>query len=463
MDQPIEDLISGAAQARAQEMGLGDETKPYVERRDSEIKKLEESQKENPGAALVGTIAGSVLPMGAAAKGAKTLGQAIKSGVITGSAYGALSNPGDVEGEVAPIQAAERGRNSALGALTGGTLAGVARGVESSGKSMNKWAKERAFKALGGDKAQLKRMGEKKALEMGGQALEDGVIGKIPRSTEKLAERAKANADKIGQGIGSITDELAEQGATLDKYEVGDGLLKKLVTGSEADDPQMKKLVENRVYSFLGAGGGRERVDIKTAQQLKEQVGKNLEKGGVWKALRKGDQISPRNRVELELYDSLSEGILDAASTSANPAQAEKLERLRNTYANYKLMRKTLDEKYAKEVGNRLFSPTDYAATGVGTLIGATTSDDPVTGALKGAAVGLGHKALRTNMSQPAAKAAYGMSKQASKLSQALSRPSTLGRSSVTARQQLLDDYKKSKDSKVYTEEEAQKRFQGDQ
>ena len=226
-------------------------------------------------------------------------------------------------------------------------------------------------------------------------------------------------------------------------------MIDNLVDVSESGSPKLNRTVDSRMNSFLNLGGGREKVDIKTAQKLKEGLGKRLEKANVWTKLKRGEPLSENDIVDLEMYDSLSEGILDYAGVALGPKSADKLTSLRKTYSDYKLLKSGLKDRLQSNASNREFGLTDTiaAAGGVSNF------------GLPGVVLGGVNKVLRTVGDQVVAK-------QSSNIAEGLEKIESMGAakygiSGALAGKELLHKWEQTKD-KYVSPEEAAKMWQND-
>lgn len=396
---------------------------PYVEARDEYAKELAMLKKANPVAAGIGTVGGIagglLVPAGAigmagklglkVGRGAKALvqggkalsvaqraGQAAKTGAKVGALYGLLQNPGDVEGEVSPIQPVERlvgaGTGAAAGSVLGGGMSLAGDGASKLGQLLRKKSQEQAFSSLGPRQATSTKYGQKgQDLKIGQAALDEGVIGKLPRGKEKLLERAEQKLEEAGRQIGDNIDELSkiesvlkEQGQNvgIDKKAIA-AKLSELIDPSESGDPKFNKFVKNQIDFFLEAGEGRPLLDIATAHKQKANIGKNNIN---WMRVKKGEATS-KDKYFLKLREILSDAELDSADVIAKSGGNESLRKAissaRDKYAKLAPMREILQKSTAAQKSNRGLSLTDTIATSGG-LIGGGAA-----GGLEGAALGL--------------------------------------------------------------------------
>lgn len=97
----------------------------YTSMRDKTADYYKESERQNPKSAFASELAGgALLPGGAALKGAKTIGQAMRGGAVIGGLSGLLTNPGDEKGKIDPLQLESRVGGGLAGLVAGSALAG---------------------------------------------------------------------------------------------------------------------------------------------------------------------------------------------------------------------------------------------------------------------------------------------------------------------------------------------------
>jgi len=430
LNAPLTKVFDPEFQKEAEK--LSGKKKSYVELRDEYIEALKKQKEEQPVASAIGTglgLVGSAVSVPAKLfGGTATLGQAIGTGVKTGAAYGALSNPGDVKGEVSPVQLGERGFNAVTGAALGGAAGGVGYGAEKLlskvPEKLEKFAGERAYKALGrGTKKEAEALGEEGVQKIGQAALKENVIGVLPKSKQGLQESVEEGIKKVGEALGDNVDklddferELASKGERLglSKINLAEELEGRLVDNTLIGSDSVNNAVNKRIDKILSSEGG-ESFGIKEAQKLKEKLGNSVP----WNKLKisgKAD-LTPEQQVDLELYNMLSERTLayaDALADRIGGDTSSKVKELRNLYSQYMKMKKLTDSEAARELTNRIISPSDIA-TGIGGAIVSSQSGDPLQAAGLGLILGGGHKLARQYGSQVAARGAQTLANQASK------------------------------------------------
>lgn len=255
-----------------------DDDGTYTQRRDENIARMKQQEKDHPIASTVGTIGGtaaSALAGGAAigripgmaklatlapgiAEGAteatlaaRTAALAGRTGASAASAgiQGAISNPGDVEGEFSPIQAGERAKQGALSATIAAPLHLAGEGVSTVGSYISDRLKDKAeklaFRALGPFKRQVNQNRDE-INQVGREALDSGIVSWKPAGAATLEERASEAAGKTGQELGDLTDKLGalENEATksgMSRKQIADNLRGKLTTENPQGIPGIDK------------------------------------------------------------------------------------------------------------------------------------------------------------------------------------------------------------------------------
>ena len=427
-----------------------DSGKSYVDLRDANIERQAKMSQQNPKSALAGIgtgIASSfLLPTGAlgevkALKSAKDAGFLAKAGMgalkggISGVAYGALSNPGDVKGEISPAQPMQRLGKAGEGLLYGAGSGGLVEGalnLPKLGKGLVQKGSDIAFKALGPFKADIKKLGEDipgKVSSIGKTALDEGVIGWVPKSALNLSKKAKEQLQKKGQEfeyyLNKIDYALKEKYANMtgkevalaggagklpkvgvDKVTIADRIRKDFI--DESGHPQAEE-INAKVNSFLDklTSGPDNILEIKNAQKLKVAADKlaNWKKNPTLNPLTLDEQI---NRA---LSNHIKDGIIDSADaainhlgTSLDPDTISKFKKVKKDYGNLASAKSISGNRSRSDVANRVISPSDY---GTGLAIGAgslATGGSPLIAAAMGAGLGAINHGLRKYGNQFLAK-----------------------------------------------------------
>lgn len=305
----------------------------------------------------------------------------------------------------------------------------ASKGAEKLGIAAKELSYERAAKSLGRmTPTEATALGKRGTKELGKAMIEGGIIGGVPKSTEKLAAKVTTALDNVGSKIGKIVEKLgsAEDALRAKGYRTGIDKAKIIDAVMAAEDlphidPNFQKLRDGILENFSKVGGGATNLSIRDSQAFKQRLGSMID----WKKIKLGD-ISDRDRVLVKVYESLSDGILDAADglskvstdsklltapgMSRGKTLADEIRAARAEYSNYKQADKILQRQIGREAVNRTISPSDYIAGAAGGIAAGPQ------GMLAGAA----NKLLRERGSQMAATLGQGISKAAPTVSRGL-------------------------------------------
>ena len=376
--QPLTDRLFKA-------IGLGDaepaplsqllENSPeYIKARDLNIKRQKEQSEQFPKTSKISEIIGGVTSAAAIpasrAAGLARLGQSVGSASI----YSALSNPYDIEGVVDELQLDERLKNAVIGALTGlGAEAGL-KAIEKMSKPLAEnilnAAKRRAAKALGAERATARELGEEGILEVGEFALRTKAPefegGKAKRiispslfdNTKKMAQRIEQAKSGAGKKMGEVYESLDEAGikefspfdvASRVESEVGD-FWKSPINRAE------QKQLENTIESILMRGPDKN-ISFKEAQKLKEELGKVAK----W---NNRVTVTDKEQMARDAYGVVNRAIDEAVEKGAksirSPELLKNLKDAKKLYSSTKSAEKLIENRLAREQGNKFFSISDY-------------------------------------------------------------------------------------------------------
>jgi len=395
----------------------------YVKRRDEWIKRQNTLIEENPKTYAASNIAGSVVgglatPGGALAKGATKLGT-IGRGAAIGATLGAVSNPGDTEGKLDPLQLDERLWNAGMGGLMGGATPALGTAAEKAGAYLRTKAREKAFKALGPYARDAMKAFDKGQIDETGRVLlDEGVVGGLPTSYQGLAKRAEkaleSKGEKIGQYINDLDDQLQAMnlGGEPGLIPAGQpmppqsraGISRKMMADAVKEDlisphvdlpgvPRQNTQVETFVSGFENQGNPM--LSLREAQAKKQALKQMIN----WDRLP-GADIPLEEQVNRSLYNKVSTGIEDAAEAldSQLHGGAGQYRDLKTEYGALSRASEIANRREAKEFANRLLSPSDYWATGLGAAGGfsqGNSIEERLGNAAMGASLGIAHKGIR--------------------------------------------------------------------
>jgi hypothetical protein len=335
----------------------------YIQSRDSNIRRNQELQENNPysyniAQVLGGVTGGAGLPVGQAAN-------TIKGASKLGAAYGLLSNPEDVEGVVNEMQLTPRLKNAVVGAITG---AGAQKGLEKIAKiskplaqKLMKSAERKAAKALGAERGTIKKLGDDKVREAGRYALDNDVLdASVFGNTEKMISKNKTAQSKAGELMSDVYDQIDDNGlrefSPLDAAakvddQVGDFWARSPLNKSENNQ------FENTIEAILQRGGDSgENIAIKEAQKLKQELGKVAN----WK---NNVNITDKEKMARESYGIVNEMINEAVDSGAekigNKDLLGQLKKAKKMFSGSKVAEELLENKNAREQGNKYIGLTD--------------------------------------------------------------------------------------------------------
>ena len=385
------DEISGGAEALWKSAN-GDPKKfgeLYKAARDESRANFEQAREKNPGSYIVGEVGGAIasafVPGMAIAKGAGLAGAAGRAALIGGTA-----GTGYSEGETVKDVVLDAAGGAVAGGLVGGAarIAApyIARGTSAVGEKVRGSASRFAARALGAERGTIKKLGQEKIQAAGRQALDEGVISPLA-SADKMASRNAAVGEKGGKMMGKVYDAIDDKGAsTFNPLDVATkvddelgGFYRSPINKGEA------RQLDNTLESILMRGD--KNIPLKEAQILKQE----LQKVANWK---NNLNITEKEKMARAAYKIVSQAIDDAAEKGSKEIGSEGLEKTlqqgKKLFGNSKAAETLLENRVAREQGNKFFGLTDNI-TGVGALgYGATTGDWATAGGIYAAKKGLG-------------------------------------------------------------------------
>ncbi len=377
------DEITGGLESAAGSLGLVPD-KTYKQARDEARAAYKKAQQDNPGTYLGGQVGGSLatlaIPGLNAAKGAKLLTTVGKS-ALQGGLTGLGSSESEDVTDMAKDTAAGAGIGGAFGAA-GGLLGNAVSGaVPKTKKALDEMAEWLAARSLGAERGTIKRLGADKVREAGRYALDKGIISPLA-SADDLIARNEASLAASGSGGRAVRDAIDEAGlstfnplktATKVDEEVGNFWRSPINRGQTNQH-------ENTLEAILMRG--EKDIPLSEAQTLKEELGKVAN----WKNTL---NVTDKERMARDAYRVVASGIDDAVESGAtkldNPDLLNTLKEANKTYSTGKTAEQLLENKFAREQGNKLFGLTD-SIVGAGSLgYGGATDDWGTAGAIMAA------------------------------------------------------------------------------
>ncbi|MGE3681949.1 MAG: hypothetical protein AB7G93_09500 [Bdellovibrionales bacterium] len=371
----------------------------YINARDKKRQILETQAKAHPGVTAASEVAGMVIsPANKIAKGA-TLAT---GSAALGGLHAAGSSDADNARDLLVDTAVGTGTGLVLGKAAEKASPIVQKGVDKVAKGSKELAKRFAARALGAERGTIKSIGFDKVKAAGGQALDEGVLSPLA-STDDLVVRNKAVKSKGGKMMGQAYEAIDEAGAsTFNPLEVASKVDEQL--GGFYRSPINKAettQLENTLETILMRGD--KNIPLREAQTLKEE----LNKVANWKNKL---QITDKEKMAREAYRIVSEHIDDAVAKGSETVEkaglSGVLKKGKDLFSKASTTEQLLENKVAREQGNKLIGLTD-AITGAGALgYGGTTGDWETA-----AGVVLGKKMLQKYGAQNAALALNRISK----------------------------------------------------
>lgn len=397
-----------------------------------EVAKWEALKKEHAAATAIGSTAGfvgSLLVGGPLFKGATKAGQVASKVVgkqlaaagiergsesIAKSLVARMAEKGaqlGVEGAVVsapraiteaalgdPEQAAESllygaGLGSVLGIAGGAIEPAVGKVIQkfkdsvSEGSALKRFQEERAAKALGFTKGQIKKLkgGQDEAVKIAKDILdarlESGERIITPLSeTSDIAKRVETLRQEAGAKMERVYKTLDEKAvpafnpldvASKIDEEIG-GFWRSPINRAESN--QLEATLESLLVR------GQNPISFAEAQGLKEEIGKVAYPMG-----RNPPIVTPKVEIAQKAYRIVNEALDKAVDTAASQVGdgglLKELQDARRSYAVAKKAGKALGEKVSSEQGNKLFGLTDtIAGIGIGSGVGAIPAAATVLG-----------------------------------------------------------------------------------
>jgi hypothetical protein len=344
--------------------------KNYEEGRDKKRQLLADQAAEYPVETGVANVAGAIIsPVNKLGKGLS-----IAKG---GAVIGGVTAAGNSEAKNAKDLLIDTATGTALGLVLGkgAEKAGkvVDKGVQKVGEKSKAAAEWLAARALGAERGTIKSIGAEKVRAAGRQALDEGVL-KPFSSTDDLITRNNTVRKKGGELMGEAYNAIDDAGAsTFSPTKIGDKVNKELspTFRTPINKSEMTQL-DNTIETILARG--EKNIPLKEAQKLKEEIGAVAFPKG-----RRPIDPSPKQQMAMDAYDIVNKSIDEAVEASSKYVEkaglADVLAKGKSLYGNAKTAGKLLENKFAREQGNRLIGLTD-TITGVGALgYGYNTGD----------------------------------------------------------------------------------------
>lgn len=371
------DEIAGGAEALLNKAQGSDESlsELYKKRRDESRSAYSRAKEANPKSFTTGEVGGTIgtafIPGLGAANGAKIATIAGKAAI-----QGAIQGAGSSDEENLVEVARDSARGAVLGAAAGAAGGAIAKGVsalskggikkatDSASKKLSDFAEMRAANALGATKRSLNKQGLERIKSLGREALDEGVVSPLA-TTEKMIDRSKLLQDRGAKAMNEVYSAIDDKGAsTFNPLNVASKVDEKL--SPEFRTPINKGEVtqlENTLESILQRGD--KDISLKSAQSLKEEIGKVAYPRGFTK------DVTPKMQMARDAYTVVKEAIDKAAEEGSELINSKnlgaQLQKGKKDYGLGKSFEDLLSNRVSSEEGNKLFGLTD-TITGAGAI-----------------------------------------------------------------------------------------------
>lgn len=339
----------------------------YKQHRDESRANYKNAAETNPKSYYGGLGAGvlaSSLP-----KAIPVVGPALAAGV------GAVEGAGASEAEDLPGVGKDAAIMSAISAGTAGlgrmAAPMLSRGINKAGETIGSGAENLAARALGAERGTIKKLGADRVQELGRYGLDNKIVTPLA-SAEDMASRNAVMKRLGGEKMGKVYDTIDSAGASkFNPVDVASKVETELApTYKTAINKPEWGQFNNTLESILARGGGN--IPLKEAQALKQEIGSVAYPAG-----RKAIDPTPKQQMAMDAYRIINQSIDEATEKGAKEVGSEGLAELlkegKSTFGNAKNAEKLLDNRVAREKGNKLFGITDYIA-GAGGLGAAVAS-----------------------------------------------------------------------------------------
>jgi len=397
------DEVSGAVEALWNKAN-GDPTqfgKLYETYRDQSRENFKKAEDENPKTYLAGELGAGIgtafIPGVAAAKGASIAniaGRAAGIGATAGAGYSKADNVADLAKDTAV--------GGALGGATALAAPLIGKAAAKIGEKSKGAAERFAARALGAERATVKKIGQDKIQELGRQALDEKILSPLA-STEEMISRNEAVKTGSMNSRRAVYEKIDKAGkSTFNPLEVATNLEKKVLDGKNTkhlDTQELIKKLNPEIENILSRGDGN--ISMSEAQELVGNLGK--------RAKFDTSRSTEANDLAKTVYHTVRDAVNEAAEKGGDSLDLGKIVRNSNKrFATAKNTEKLLQNKNAREQGNKLVGLTDWS------LIGGSVPSNIATGgaAIPATAAGLGiKKGLERFGSQNAALGLNNLSK----------------------------------------------------
>lgn len=384
---PWADEAQGAAEA-LWEKAKGDPKEfgeLYKQKRDEARSKYREAEETNPKS-YYGGMASGVLAA-AVPKAIPVVGPAASAaiGAIEGAGASESESAGDISKDAATMAALSAG-TAGLGRLAGPALS---KGAKYIGDKAASGAEGLAARAMGAERGTIKKMGSDRIREVGRYGLEQGVVSPLA-TADKMAERNAVLQKLSGQKMGDVYSKIDQAGASsFNPMAVSNEVANELTPAYRTPINKSEwKQLDNTIESIQSRGGNP--IPLGEAQKLKEEIGAVAYPGG-----KRPIDPSPKQQMAMDAYrivnDAIDKATEEGAEKIGSKSLSKQLSEAKKLYGSSKDAQKLIENKVAREQGNKLMGLTDWIGAGGSVAAAGATGGEsiPYTAAMLAGKKGL--------------------------------------------------------------------------
>lgn len=287
------------------------------------------------------------------------------------AAAGAEQGLGNSEADLTKGDVLGATKDTAIGAgigYLGGKLGDVAS--DYLAPKLGEIAENQSARAMGAERGTVKSLGADKVQAIGRYGLDNGIVTPLA-STEDMLARNAAVQSNAGKAMGDVYGQIDQAGAsTFNPLDTAVAVDNKI--GDFWRSPINKgetNQLENTLNSILMRADqtGTNSIPLSAAQELKEELGKVAN----WKNTL---NVTDKEQMARSAYGVVSDALDSAADsgskTIGKDGLLKTLQDARATYSGSKGADTLLQNKQARELGNKMFGITDTIAAAGGAVFG---------------------------------------------------------------------------------------------
>ena len=285
-----------------------------------------------------------------------------------------------------------------MGGEVGGQILGKFARVASKG--LEESAGKSAYKSIKPYAKDVKKMTTQDMAQAGKSLLKNDIVGGFPKTYQGLADKANdVLENNLGPKYEDMINKISDNSnAVVNRSDIANKISQEvqrspLIPRSHDEKVALSNLVDqvhgNPGLDPLTLTSKQNNLTLRQAQDLKSQLGKELEERGVWNS-KKFSTLSPQDRVQIAYYHGLKDSIEEAAgkaSESLGQDVSQQWKDLNFDYGNAKKAAAISQHAAGKDFVNRHISPSDYMV-----IAAEMASGHPATALAAGAVNHLGRK-----------------------------------------------------------------------